>query len=97
MSKLKDKLCSVDMNDPQALSKMICIIEDVRYKYEMVKGMTVGDVVNEHCNKGSQFYIAKKDQRVNFEKLDVFTLCNWLNRGEIGRKVPIGVEEIKFL
>lgn len=58
------------------------------HKYEKVEGMTVGQVVDAALS-GEQLYrvMGDSEKRFDFEKIDIFTLSNWLDRGCVYRKI----------
>lgn len=64
-------------------------------EYEKVEDISVGEVVDEAYN-GKQFYYGDNFNRVDFEKVDIFTLSNWLVRSKVyTRKESQWWEELK--
>jgi hypothetical protein len=64
-------------------------------KYEKVEYTRVDQLVHAHMNSDDQknekdqFYITFYDppRRIDFEKLNVFSVSNWLDRGLVARKL----------
>jgi hypothetical protein len=64
-------------------------------KYEKVEYTRVDQLVHVHMNNNDQknekdqFYITFYDppKRIDFEKLNVFSVSNWLDRGMVARKI----------